>query len=308
MTDWVLAAVPAYGPWLVAFVTFLSCLALPVPASVLMLAAGGFAAAGDVSFAAVASAALLGAVAGDQTGFWAARLGGPVLLARLEQDSGPAPVLAQARVFVAAPAPQPCSDALAAFGAGAICQSGRRRDRVRLAAVHPGKSGRRKPLGRRLHRRRLCLRRQPSGRSSLRARSSASLPRGPWRWVLACGCGGFRGKRTDPLARKGTLRQAAATECQMTPDQPALQYLNWNRRYMSGTTSSRGNGRRSLPATGSLSGLHPMSWNPVATLPSTSPGRRSLPCADAMASCAAFATSAAIAAPGCWPMEPANAG
>ena len=68
MTDWLLAAVPGYGPWLVAAVTFLSCLALPVPASLLMLAAGGFAAAGDLALWQVAGGALAGAVAGDQAG------------------------------------------------------------------------------------------------------------------------------------------------------------------------------------------------------------------------------------------------
>ncbi len=102
MTDWILAAVPTYGPWLVAAVTFLSCLALPVPASLLMLTAGGFAAAGDVALWQVAGGAFAGAVAGDQAGYWAARKGGPALLARLE-DGGPrGAVVARARAFVAA--------------------------------------------------------------------------------------------------------------------------------------------------------------------------------------------------------------
>jgi membrane-associated protein len=49
MTDWLLALVPTYGPWLLLACTFLACLALPVPASVLMLGAGSFVAAGDLS-------------------------------------------------------------------------------------------------------------------------------------------------------------------------------------------------------------------------------------------------------------------
>ncbi len=102
MTDWVLAAVPTYGPWLVALVTFLSCLALPVPASLLMLTAGGFAAAGDVVLWQVAGAALAGAVAGDQTGYWAARAGGPALIARLTDGGSRAAVVARARALVAA--------------------------------------------------------------------------------------------------------------------------------------------------------------------------------------------------------------
>ena len=41
MTDWLLALVPTYGLWLLAAATFLSCLAIPIPVSILMLAAGG---------------------------------------------------------------------------------------------------------------------------------------------------------------------------------------------------------------------------------------------------------------------------
>lgn len=101
MTDWLLSAVPTYGPWLVALVTFLSCLAMPVPASMLMLAAGGFAASGDLSVWQVAIAALLGALLGDQTGYWAARKGGAHLLDRIG-TSARAPLLDRARSFVAA--------------------------------------------------------------------------------------------------------------------------------------------------------------------------------------------------------------
>lgn len=102
MTDWLLIAVPTYGPWLVAVVTFLSCVALPVPASILMLTAGGFAAAGDLALWQVAGGALAGAVAGDQTGYWAARAGGPRLLDRIAKGEARAQVVDKARAFVAA--------------------------------------------------------------------------------------------------------------------------------------------------------------------------------------------------------------
>ncbi len=101
MTDWVLAAVPIYGPWLVAIVTFLSCLALPVPASILMLTAGGFAAAGDLVLWQVVAGALLGAVAGDQAGYWAARLGGAALLDRAATGARAA-LIARAQALIAA--------------------------------------------------------------------------------------------------------------------------------------------------------------------------------------------------------------
>ena len=101
MTDWVLAAVPTYGPWLVALVTFLSCLAVPVPASILMLAAGGFAAAGDLVLWQVAGGALAGAVGGDQTGYWAARKGGARLLDRVATGAR-ARMIERAAAFIAA--------------------------------------------------------------------------------------------------------------------------------------------------------------------------------------------------------------
>lgn len=75
MTETLIALVPAYGVGLVALATFLSCLALPVPSSVIMLAAGGFAAAGDLVLWQVAGAALAGAVLGDQVGYQMGRVG-----------------------------------------------------------------------------------------------------------------------------------------------------------------------------------------------------------------------------------------
>jgi membrane protein DedA with SNARE-associated domain len=101
MSEWALDAVPTYGPWLVALVTFLSCLAVPVPASILMLAAGGFSAVGDLVLWQVAAAALLGAIAGDQAGYWAARLGGAGLMERLSHSVTRTAVLTRARALVA---------------------------------------------------------------------------------------------------------------------------------------------------------------------------------------------------------------
>lgn len=69
MTETILALVPSYGLILVALGTFLSCLALPVPSSLIMLSAGGFAAAGDLVLWQVWAIALIGAVAGDQAGY-----------------------------------------------------------------------------------------------------------------------------------------------------------------------------------------------------------------------------------------------
>lgn len=96
MTDWLLALVPQYGLWLLGATTFCSCLALPLPASILMLTAGGFVAAGDLVLWQTFTAAAGGAIAGDQVGFWAGRSFGAHLLARLRVDPARDKLLARA--------------------------------------------------------------------------------------------------------------------------------------------------------------------------------------------------------------------
>ena len=98
MTDWLLGLVPTYGLWLLAAATCLSCLALPIPASILMLAAGSFAAAGDLSLPGSMVAALGGAVAGDQAGYAAGLWGGAGIVARLGARAAP---VARARDLLA---------------------------------------------------------------------------------------------------------------------------------------------------------------------------------------------------------------
>jgi membrane protein DedA with SNARE-associated domain len=86
LSNWLLALVPTYGPWLMAAATYLSCLALPVPVSILMLSAGGFVASGDLVGWQIVGSALGGAVAGDQTGYFLGRFGGKAWMERLGRD------------------------------------------------------------------------------------------------------------------------------------------------------------------------------------------------------------------------------
>jgi len=79
MTEAILALVPVYGLALIAIATFLSCLALPIPASLVMLSAGGFAAVGDLVLWQAGAAALAGAIAGDQLGYQIGRVGARAL-------------------------------------------------------------------------------------------------------------------------------------------------------------------------------------------------------------------------------------
>ncbi len=73
MTEGLLALVATWGVTVIVGTTFLSCLALPVPASLMMLAGGAFAASGDLDLAEVAIGAFIGALAGDHLGYLAAR-------------------------------------------------------------------------------------------------------------------------------------------------------------------------------------------------------------------------------------------
>jgi membrane protein DedA with SNARE-associated domain len=88
--------VPQYGGWVLFVVTFLSCLAVPFPASLVMLAAGAFVASGDLSGVAVVAGALGGAVLGDQVGYLAGRVGGRWLMTRLARRPAAAAWLARA--------------------------------------------------------------------------------------------------------------------------------------------------------------------------------------------------------------------
>ncbi|MBU2957633.1 VTT domain-containing protein [Paracoccus sp. 1_MG-2023] len=85
MTDYVLGLVPDYGLYVVFAVTVLACLAVPLPASMLVLAAGSFAAAGDLSLWQVLAVTAAAFILGDQLAFAIARRAGPRLLGRLRR-------------------------------------------------------------------------------------------------------------------------------------------------------------------------------------------------------------------------------
>lgn len=70
-----LALVPDWGALIVGMANLLACMALPIPASLVMLAAGAFIATGDLVPENVWVAAIIGAIAGDQIGYAIGRLG-----------------------------------------------------------------------------------------------------------------------------------------------------------------------------------------------------------------------------------------
>jgi len=99
-TDTLFALLTDFGPWVVFASAFLSCLALPIPTSLMMLAGGAFAAAGDLALLSVVLAAFLGAVIGDQTGYAIGRFGGAPVLDRFARKPARKAVLERARGFV----------------------------------------------------------------------------------------------------------------------------------------------------------------------------------------------------------------
>lgn len=100
MSEYVLALVANYGVIIVFSVTFLSCLAIPVPSSLLMLASGGFAATGDLYLSSVFIAALAGAISGDNTGYWVARTFGDRMQNWLAIDPKRAALYQKAAAFM----------------------------------------------------------------------------------------------------------------------------------------------------------------------------------------------------------------
>lgn len=84
MTDYVLALIPQYGLLVVFVVTTIACLGIPLPSAMLALAAGGFAATGDLTLWHVIAVTLLSFIAGDQIAYQIARKGGPGLINKLK--------------------------------------------------------------------------------------------------------------------------------------------------------------------------------------------------------------------------------
>jgi len=100
MTDWLPELVADWGVAVIALTTFLSCLALPVPASLVMLTGGAFTASGDLPLISVALAALVGAVLGDQVGYMLGVRGRAALEARLTRKPRQAALMERARALI----------------------------------------------------------------------------------------------------------------------------------------------------------------------------------------------------------------
>jgi membrane-associated protein len=100
VSDLLFGLVAVYGVGIIGVVTFLSCLALPVPSSFVMLAGGAFVASGDLVGWQVAASALGGAILGDQLGYNMGRIGGEPLVRRMERAPRRARLVARGRGMI----------------------------------------------------------------------------------------------------------------------------------------------------------------------------------------------------------------
>ena len=100
MTDQIIAMIPDYGLIVIFLVVALACLALPLPASMLVIAAGAFAAAEDLVWWQVLGVVFAAFVLGDQIAFRIAASVGPRLLAWLRAKPRLAPLLDRSEVLL----------------------------------------------------------------------------------------------------------------------------------------------------------------------------------------------------------------
>lgn len=80
MTETLLALIPHYGLWLILGVVTMACLGIPLPSSMIVMTAGGFAASDDLVLWQVFAITLIGFIIGDQLAFLLARSKGEAVL------------------------------------------------------------------------------------------------------------------------------------------------------------------------------------------------------------------------------------
>ena len=99
MNETLLALVADHGAVAVFLILAVTSAGVPFPDSLLLLAAGSFAAQGDLDPATALPAAIVGAVVGDQIGYAIGRYGGRQLVRRITERVGGADKVEKAEVF-----------------------------------------------------------------------------------------------------------------------------------------------------------------------------------------------------------------
>lgn len=99
MTDSLLALIPQYGLWIVLFVISIGGLGIPLPASMLAMASGGFVASEDLALWQVLSTCVGSYMLGDQAAFTLARFKGPAILGRFKSRKRSAKIITKAEAL-----------------------------------------------------------------------------------------------------------------------------------------------------------------------------------------------------------------
>ncbi len=100
MTDSLLSMISNYGVWVLGISIFFSCIAIPIPTSVMLLVAGGFVAGGDLVLAQTLAVASIGAICGDQAAYLVGRYGGKPLLERFSRAPQRRKLVGKATAFL----------------------------------------------------------------------------------------------------------------------------------------------------------------------------------------------------------------
>jgi membrane-associated protein len=99
LIETLLHLVSAYGVVAVFLAVAIGCFGVPAPATVALVVAGAFVASGDLALAPVLAVGFVGAIIGDQAGYWAG-VGGSRWAERLQGRSRAGDAIARARDLV----------------------------------------------------------------------------------------------------------------------------------------------------------------------------------------------------------------
>nr|WP_321458408.1 DedA family protein [uncultured Cohaesibacter sp.] len=100
MTETILALIPTYGLWVIFLSLFLGAMAVPLPGSMLMVAAGSFASSGDIELYTALGVAYAGFIIGDQAAYRLAHVAGAGLMDRFRKSNRVAPMVHRAEALL----------------------------------------------------------------------------------------------------------------------------------------------------------------------------------------------------------------
>ena len=99
MSDQLLAWVSLYGVPALFGILLVTCLGVPFPGTLMLLAVGSFVAQGEMKLWQVLVVGSAGAIVGDQIGYWLGRWGGRRLVHRITDKVGGADMIKRAEAF-----------------------------------------------------------------------------------------------------------------------------------------------------------------------------------------------------------------